>query len=302
MEIQIFYGVEKNMIDIKNICIQKISNNIFIIPKGDENRARLFTDPVYGVKKSIFIHYNNQIFEVNENYEIIIVKKENEYFLEIVNNEEKLKSIHSKLKLKYGTFKDEYPEQLMACTYITGSEKVLEIGGNIGRNSCVIAHILNSKNNNNFVCLECDPIIANQLSENKDLNKLDFHIECSALSKRKLVQKGWDTFVCDDNSIYGNDYKLINTITYEQLLDKYKIQFDTLVLDCEGAFYYILMDMPEILNNINTIIMENDYYDFEKKIYVDNVLKNNNFYLVFNKAGGWQPCYSCFFQVWKKSL
>jgi hypothetical protein len=36
--------------------------------------------------------------------------------------------------------------------------------------------------------------------------------------------------------------------------------FDTLVLDCEGAFYYILQDTPEILEGIKLLIMENDYF------------------------------------------
>jgi hypothetical protein len=65
-------------------------------------------------------------------------------------------------------------------------------------------------------------------------------------------------------------FSWVSTITLEQLKSKYNIEFDTLVLDCEGAFYYILMDMPEILNNINLIIMENDYWDISKKNYIDN--------------------------------
>jgi len=59
-----------------------------------------------------------------------------------------------------------------------------------------------------------------------------------------------------------NGYKWVKTITYDDLKLKYKINFDTLVLDCEGAFYYILMDMPEILENIKLIIMENNYHNF----------------------------------------
>jgi FkbM family methyltransferase len=74
--------------------------------------------------------------------------------------------------------------------YLTGNEKILEIGGNIGRNSLVIASILNT---NNFVSLECDVTISQQLTENRDLNKFSFHIESAALSNRKLIQKGWDT-------------------------------------------------------------------------------------------------------------
>jgi len=71
-------------------------------------------------------------------------------------------------------------------------------------------------------------------------------------------------------------------------------------LDCEGAFYYILMDIPEILNNIHLIIMENDYWDITHKQYVDNVLTKNGFYRNYVKSGGWGPCQSNFFEVWKK--
>jgi len=184
----------------------------------------------------------------------------------------------------------------MAVRYLTGDEKVLEIGGNIGRNSLIIGHIL-KENNNNFVTLECDPNIANQLKENRDLNNLTFHIESSALSKRKLIQRGWDTIASDT---LQEGYTSVNTITLNELNAKYNIPFDTLILDCEGAFYFILMDMPEILDNIKLIIMENDYWDINKKIYIDAILTQNNFYVDYVESGGWGPCYNNFFEVWKK--
>ena len=68
-----------------------------------------------------------------------------------------------------------------------GHEKVLEIGGNIGRNTLVIASILNSSN---LVTLECNLESCNQLNENKNLNKFSFFIENSALSAKKLIQIG----------------------------------------------------------------------------------------------------------------
>ena len=191
-------------------------------------------------------------------------------------------------------FSEELPEQKMAVRYLTGNEKVLEIGGNIGRNSLIIASILKS---NNFVTLESDVNIAKQLKENRDLNNFDFHIENSALSNRKLIQKGWDTI---PSEILMDGFSWVSTITLEQLKSKYNIEFDTLVLDCEGAFYYILMDMPEILENINLIIMENDYKNLSHKQYIDNILKENNFYRDYVEAGGWGPCYENFFEVWKK--
>ena len=209
---------------------------------------------------------------------------------------DKIQIIHSKLKIEYGSLNDELPEQKMVVKYLTGNEKVLEIGGNIGRNSLVIASILG--NNNNFVTLESDPVISSQLKQNRDSNNMNFYIENSALSKRKLIQKGWDT-IPSDTLLEG--YKWINTITLDELKNKYNIEFNTLVLDCEGAFYYILMDMPEILNNINLIIMENDYWDISKKIYIDKILSENNFKVDYTESGGWGPCQNNFFEVWKKT-
>jgi FkbM family methyltransferase len=230
--------------------------------------------------------HNDKIRAHNQN--------KNKYSSELYD---KLTSIQNSLKLDYGTFLDEYPEQMMVVRYLTGNEKVLEIGGNIGRNSLVIASILNKNNNNNFISLECDEEISKQLIHNKNINNLDFFIESSALSKRKLIQKSWQT-VASDELLDG--YKTVNTINITDLNKKYNIEFDTLVLDCEGAFYYILQDFPEILNNIKLIIMENDYNNINHKIYIDEILKNNNFNIYHSERGGWGPCYTYFFETWIK--
>jgi len=288
---KIYYGIINNSIDVTEICIEKLkTNNIITIPLGDRNRSHYFTDPLEWVHKKIFIDNDGIITEYDEYSEIKIDTLNN-----IINaSHDKLSQIHSKLKIKYGDFSQELPEQKMVVKYLTGNEKVLEIGGNIGRNSLVIASIIN---NNNLVTLECDINIAKQLEENRDLNNFKFHIECSALSNRKLIQKGWDT-IPSETLLEG--YKWVNTITFDNLKTKYNIEFDTLVLDCEGAFYYILMDSPEILNNIKLVIMENDYHDITKKNYIDDILKKNNFYVDYVESGGWGPCYNNFFEVWKK--
>jgi len=209
-------------------------------------------------------------------------------------NDKKLENIHDKLKINHGSLCDELPEQKLVVKYLTGNEKVLEIGGKIGRNSLVIASIIN---NNNFVSLESDTNIAKQLEENRNLNSYTFHIENSALSKRKLIQRGWDTKPSD---VLETGYNWVNTITLDDLNIKYNIEFDTLILDCEGAFYYILMDMPEILKNIKLIIMENDYHDISHKNYVDSILNKYNFYNHYQETGGWGCCYDNFYEVWKK--
>jgi FkbM family methyltransferase len=207
----------------------------------------------------------------------------------------KLAIIQKKLTINFGSFNEELPEKMMVVRYLTGNEKVLEIGGNIGRNSLIIASILNDSFN--LVVLESDVNISKELIYNRDKNNMNFYVENSALSKRNLIQKDWNTMVSD---IILDGYKKINTINLEELNNKYNIIFDTLVLDCEGAFYYILMDMPEILNNIKLIIMENDYLDIIHKQYIDDLLKKNNFYVDYTEGNGWGPCTDNFFEVWKK--
>lgn len=299
---RITYGTRQHTIDVTSICNTLKHYNIITIPADDNIRAQYFTDPLYGVLKSIFITIDNTTTEYG-NVTIFINTDTNTvhttgmfdpYSTKTITT--KIEDIHRQLKIYYGSFMEELPEQKMVVRYLTGNENVLEIGGNIGRNSMIIAHIL-GENQKNLVVLESDSIISNQLKENRELNNMSFHIENSALSKRPLIQRGWDTIV---SYKVLNGYKAVKCITYDELLDKYGIQFDTLVLDCEGAFYYILQDMPEILQNIKLIIMENDYTDITHKSYIDNVLNTHHFYVDYVESGGWGPCYNKFFEVWKR--
>ena len=296
MSIKILYGIKENKNDVTSICLNRLSdNNIIIIPEGDNTRASYFTDHLFGIHKSVFVIMNNKEFVYNESYSIEIDTKNmtiNSYNKHVINN--KINNIHNKLQIKYGSFNEELPEQKMVVKYLTGNEKVLELGSNIGRNSLVIASIIN---NNNFVSLESDYNNYKLLEENKNLNNFTFHIENSALSKQKLIQSGWITKPSD---ILEEGYIPVKIISFDELQLKYYIEFDTIVLDCEGAFYYILKDMPEILSNIKLIIMENDYYDISHKEYVDSILREYNFYTAYKEAGGWGCCYNNFFEVWKK--
>jgi FkbM family methyltransferase len=194
----------------------------------------------------------------------------------------KLKEIQSNIRLIHGEFNMEIPEMLMSVTFLTGNEKVLEIGSNIGRNTFIIASILNSKNNNNFVTLECNPEIYEQLVTNKRNNNFKFFTENSALSSKYIFSKGWET-ICRDTPVAPDGYTKVNTIKYNELIRKYNINFDTLILDCEGSFYYILLDFPEILNNIKLIITENDYVDVNHLLSVTNTLLSKGFKNVYRK-------------------
>jgi FkbM family methyltransferase len=296
MTFVILYGVRDNRRDVTDICLSKLTNNdIIIIPSGYGNRSLYFTDHLDYTEKNVFIVLNGNETEYSQEHIIELNIKDNTINTKVDDTNNKLDLIHSKLKFNHGSLNDELQEQQMAVRFLRGDEKVLEIGANTGRNSLVIASIVN---NDNFVTLECDTGIARQVEENRNMNNFTFKIENSALSKRKLIQRGWFTKPSD---ILEEGWQWVNTITFDELKLKYPIDFDTLILDCEGAFSYILMDMPEILDNINLVIMENDYINISHKNYVDDMLVENNFKRVYAESGGWGCCYKNFYEVWKKS-
>jgi FkbM family methyltransferase len=210
----------------------------------------------------------------------------------------KLQGLHSQINLIYGSLGEEYPEQLMATMFISRTDAVLELGGNVGRNSCVISHLLN--NPRRLVVLESDPNMVPHLIANRNNNRHFFHIEPSALSQAPLIQSGWNT-IPSAEVLPG--YFRVNTISYTELKNKYRIVFSVLVADCEGALYHILNDDESVLEDVHTVIVENDYFDDRKKFEaVREKFIAHGFDLVFNKEGGWGPCSQEFYQVWKKPV
>lgn len=279
------YGTKDTSIDVYDLVVK---NNMYI-PCDDCNRAKIFGDPLINVLKSIFIngveYDDTKEIHIENNVVVVKISPQKE-------DEQLTRSIHSKLKFEHGSLNDEFPEQVMSVKYLKGTEKVLEIGGNVGRNSVMIGYILNQQNNNDFVTLECCTEDAEKIINNRDINGLKFHVEKSALSARKLIQNGWIT---EPSDVDRDGWKRINTITWKELNDKYNIPFDTLVLDCEGAFYYILYDTPEILDNIKMVIVENDYPNIDHKHYVINKLQEKGFKLDYQKYLGDKED---FYQVW----
>ncbi len=315
----IFYGYKNGYKDITDIALEKcVKGDILEIPASDDIRASIFGDPYPGVLKHICIIDNdgnyiqyppdtliiyNIVTQMQEQFNLKQWWKKESKNLQTSN--QKLDLLHNRISLKYGSMKEEYPEQLMAINYIKPSDCVLELGGNIGRNTLLISCILDD--DTNLVSLESDPRIAVQLKENCALNGVKPHIEASALSKRKLIQSGWTTIPSD---VVLPGYIEVSTITYDNLIKKYNKNFNVLVADCEGAVYYILKDEPRVLNNIETIIIENDFKEMEHKIYVDTIFANNGFSCVYNgelditqlpkHLSHFIQYKNFFYQVWKR--
>jgi FkbM family methyltransferase len=277
----------------------------------DLERANVFGDPIPGIEKKIYIEYDDgrtEIFDSGCPIDIEITKDmdiplpSHELIHNIIQgfkDEELLQQIHSHV-IFCGNRHDEYQEQLMACKFISPDAKVLEIGANIGRNTVVIASIL--KDDTNLVTLETMTSYIPTLENHREKNGFHFHIVNAALSKRRLAQKynDWISYPIAPNVILGPHEFEPPIVSFEQLEQQFHIQFDTLVLDCEGAFYYILQDFPSILDNIRLIIMENDYIDLRHKEFVDERLVQSGFHRIHVISGGWGPCESYFYEAWSR--
>jgi FkbM family methyltransferase len=315
-----YYGTKGNYCDITNELNNRFknnNNNVFSFPNiDDETRFRIFLqDTSPGFLKHILAVDNNgnkYLYASGEGFtlhdEYIFDKLEprkwwNAYGKYFYPEEEALKNLQNKLKITNGNFQEEYEEQLMTLKFLKTDSKVLELGSNIGRNTLVIGTILD--NIENFVTLESSKHINNQLRYNCDINNLHINIENKALSYRNLIQNGWDT-IPSDELLEG--YNRVDIINYEDLEKKYNIKFDTIIADCEGALYYVFLDNPSILNNIHTLIMENDYKIPEHKTYVENLLIEKGFTKIYTKECNLEICLQkfphCandFFVVWRKN-
>ena len=302
--ISVKYGVNGYYVDVTRHAFQEcIKDNMLVIPATDIDRAGIFGGPVVGVLKHICIEKNGVSPIFIDTEEIVLdISDIDRKRIEamplnpLITAERKLAAIHQNLKFVGGNLRDEYPEQIMATMFVKSNNKVLELGSNIGRNTLTIASLLD--NQENLVTVECDPNTCVTLTQNRDINGFKFRIEDSALSYKPLIQRGWDT-IPSETLLPG--FTRVKTSTFQELEAKYGIQFDTLVADCEGALYYILSDYPDMLNNITTIIMENDYHDITHKNKVDEIITSKGFSRVYFRGGGWGPCVNNFFEVWVRS-
>jgi FkbM family methyltransferase len=208
----------------------------------------------------------------------------------------KLEAIHNKLKINHGDFKLEISEMELAVKFIKPNYTVLELGSNIGRNTLVIASILN--NSKNLVTVESDPVSIKHLKENKKINNLNFTIIGAAISDVPLYQSGWNTYTKSEIKGKKDKMKKIDVISMHNIYKQSGIhKFDALVIDCEGCSEVILRDNPKLMRDAILIIIENDARgDGNNKI--KNIILGANFESVY--CGNHPHRAPCFYQVFMK--
>ena len=208
------------------------------------------------IEETTDLYYDTSTLEIiNENDTDKI-----NYCKSLFDKKKRLDSIYNDLSLTINNYKEDFPEELMICKYLIGNEKILQIIKNFNNSSLVIGYILNKNKNNNFVVLTSELDNTSFLLYNK--SNLNIYIENGTLiSNNKQI----------------NQINKIKLIDYNTICNKYNITFDTLIADFEDTLYNILYNIPEILQNINLLIMKNKYTEQNNKIYIDNILKAYNF-------------------------
>lgn len=314
-----FYGLNDHYInitaDIFNKCFK--DNGIFI-PAGDGARCELIGfDPYPYVLKHIMVMDHNGKRHIYHATKAVVIQfpsvsKQltdaenpklwwNAIGKHIQDPIQRLNALQKHINLKHvkhGGFEFEYPEQLMCMRHIREDSKVLEIGGNIGRTAHIIHTIIN--NPKHHIVMECDLDTARELRENLDMNGYtELQIETAALSKVPL----WLVGGCPRPEPQPGAQPM-PTISYSEICQKYGVDFDVLVADCEGSLFYIFKEDPDMLNGIHTIITENDYTDMDHKQMVDSIMKMKGFTCVYQEKGvpwaSWSCCFDYFYEVWKK--
>jgi FkbM family methyltransferase len=154
--------------------------------------------------------------------------------------------------------KIEKEEQTLAETYILEDDVVLELGARYGSVSCIINKKLNYKNNQ--VVVEPDDRVWVALEENMKRNNCNFNIVKGFVSNKNLDLTNLDCFLGGYGSTFiENEDTKIPSYTLDKIKEKYNLNFNVLVADCEGFLEVFFDENPNLYDNLRLIIFEADY-------------------------------------------
>lgn len=175
--------------------------------------------------------------------------------------------------------KFEREEQYISNDYINPDMTVLELGGRYGTVSCVINNKL--ENPKNHIVIEPDITVIDSLKKNKKSHKSKFKILNVIISnkKMKINKKGYATTVSlikDENE----DEEVIKNYSLKYIMKKYKINFDALVVDCEGCLCNFIDENEKYVKNYKIIIFERDMPNDCNYNLIDEKLEKWGFKLI----------------------
>ena len=146
----------------------------------------------------------------------------------------------------------ELPERELILKYLPSESRVLELGGCIGVVSCTINGLLRDREAH--VVVEANPFLIPFLERNREVNGAKFSVEHCVVSRDSRATLNIAANI--DGSRRGEHGLPIPTRTFEYLEKHHQIQFDTLVMDIEGAESEFLLENRAILERMQLIVIE----------------------------------------------
>jgi FkbM family methyltransferase len=180
----------------------------------------------------------------------------------------------------------EKEEQSLVRKYVPKNSTVLELGARYGTVSCVLSEILDDPTRH--VAVEPDESVLQALECNKQSNGGKFHIFPGVVSKKKYEVVHPDIpYEFREYCTYTKESEMGKPgTTLEELQEKYGLQFDCIVADCEGFFCDFIDENPWILDQVHTIIFEKDGTPWSRMIpkyeALERTLVENKFTRAFS--------------------
>jgi FkbM family methyltransferase len=175
-------------------------------------------------------------------------------------------------------------EQHQASQYIHHNAVVLELGARYGTVTCAISAKLANKEA--LVTVEPDARVWQALEGNIARNNCKAHIVKGFISSTPMSLSnhgyGSTSSRCSDSTI--------SNVTLAEIQEKYSVQFDTLVADCEGFLEQFFDENPTFMDKLTLVIFEKDYPQKCNYAKIDAALKERGFTCIVNG----------FHSVWKK--
>lgn len=157
--------------------------------------------------------------------------------------------------------KNERLEQFTTTERINPNDIVLELGGRYGLTACCVNNKL--ENPRNHVVIEPDTKVIESLILNRKTHLSKFTIINAVISKKKLKLievEYYSGFANRTIEASKDELTVIKNYTLEQIVKITKLNFNTLVIDCEGCFCnFFNENYNYIKKNISKIMYEKDY-------------------------------------------
>lgn len=139
--------------------------------------------------------------------------------------------------------------------HLSPDAKVLELGSCLGFISCLVNKHL--KNKEQHVVLEANPNLIKWINKNKEENECAFAVENCIISHQEKNEFFIHKLIVGGSTKRETPNRVeVKGVSFEDLQRKYRINFDTLIMDIEGGELDILRNHIEGIRGFKKIFFE----------------------------------------------